>query len=123
MAKIILCNLSDYIETIEEEKQNWLFDVLSGLGVPEYLYKSANIFIYRQEMENRGIEVQTATDGSIEVYKKTWHTGAGEFDSGWLNPEKQNLVAQWKAPKKELFVEGKNTYYKIYINEWSFLNR
>ena len=35
VAKIILCNLSDALETIKETRDEWIIGVLLGLGIPE----------------------------------------------------------------------------------------
>jgi hypothetical protein len=121
MSNIILCNISDAKKTIDEERLHWIFDVLEALGVPDEVFDVADIRDYRYNMEEFGIEVESHSNGNIDVYKKQWYDGPNE-QSGWLPAQKEHLVAQWKEPYYVRRIEGRNAYYEIHINEWSILN-
>lgn len=122
MSNIILCNISDAKKTIDEERLYWIFDVLEALGVPDEVFDATDIRDYRYDMEEFGIEVEVYSNGNVDVYKKQWHEGKSEEQSGWLPAQRDHLVAQWKEPSYIRRIEGRNAYYEIHINEWSILN-
>jgi hypothetical protein len=121
MSSIVLCNLSDAVSVIAEEREQWTLGVLASLGVSEDLVGAANIDEFREGMEQLGIEVIESSAGKINIYKKVWHDGESEELSGWLPATDKNLVAQWDEPKYIKKIEGKDVYYEIHLNEWSIL--
>jgi len=122
MSKTILCNLSDANEIIDEERSYWMFEVLDGLNVPDEVYDANNIDDYRDLMHELGVEVGLRADKGVDIYKLEWHEGETEEQSGWLPAEKKHLVAQWNKPVRTKISEGVNVYYKLKLNEWSFLS-
>lgn len=122
MSNIILCNISDTTKTIAEERLYWISEVLDALGVPDDVFDATDIREYRYDMEELGIEVELHSSGNVNVYKKKWHDGQTEEQSGWLPAAEEYLVAQWKEPTYIRKVEGRDAYYEVHLNEWSILN-
>ena len=122
MSDVILCNLEDANTIIDEERMYWVSEVLDALGVPEEVYDVETIDEYRDKMDEFGVEVHLSTTGDVNVYKKEWHYSENEEEEGWIPPEKEHLVAQWKEPVRVRKVEGRDVYYEIHLNEWSILN-
>ena len=123
MGDVILCNISDANSVIEESKLEWINDVLLGLGVSEETLEIKNIRELRHEISSSyGIEVDLKAGGEVDVYKKQWNNSQDEELQGWLPTKKEHLVAQWKEPKRVRKVEGKEVFYEIHLNEWSFTN-
>lgn len=126
VAETILCNLSDANEIIEEARNEWIIEVLLGLGVPEETIElgfddiGRDDYIY--EMNDLGISVELYSTGEVDVHKKVWITGKNEESSGWLPPTKQHLVAQWKIPERVRRVNGNEVYYELHLREWSVTN-
>jgi len=126
MSNIVLCNLSDANKVVQEERFFWLVDVLISIGIPEEVI-SKDIRKFRGDMEQMGIEIIQNSSGNIDIYRKRWHKGDTEEGSGWLPAKEENLVAQWKEPKRIMRVEypdgkkikTKGVYYEIQLNEWS----
>ena len=124
MTSSILCNLSDANALIIQARDEWLDEVFINLGVPDEVKAHVeNVQAYRMEMYALGIEADLKANGEINVYKKRWHTGETEEQSGWLDASDQDLVAQWKTPERIRRVEGKSVYYEIKLNEWSIKKR
>ena len=122
MASIVLCNISDVVSVIAEEKTKWVHSILEALGVQEDTFKLTNIDEYRNKMEDMGIEVIYYTGGNINIYKKVWHEAKTQEGSGWLPPTDENLVAQWREPEYVKKIEGNEAYYEVHTKEWSILN-
>lgn len=122
MSNIILCNLADAKKVIDEERLYWASEVLEALGVPDETFEVSDIRDFRYDMETIGIEVELHSNGNVDVYKKQWHDGPTEEQSGWLPVTKEHLVAQWKTPVRVRKIEGKDVFYEIHLNEWSILN-
>lgn len=122
MGNIILCNLSDVVQVVSEERLNWIYSVLNALNVPEEVLDFSDIRDFRYNMEELGIEIELDSNGCVNVYKKVWHRGNTEEDSGWLPFSKDHLVGQWKEPNYVKKIDGKDVYYEIHTNEWSILN-
>lgn len=120
MADIILCNLSDANEIINEARLDWINDVFDTLQIPEDVFNVADIREYRLNMNDLGIEVLLHANGDVDVYKKIWHET--RYNAGWLPVSEEQLVAQWKTPKRTMRVQGKNLYYEIQLNEWAITN-
>ena len=118
---VILCNLSDTVKTIDEEREKWMYDVLSSLGVNDSIF-SLPIDQFRDKMEEIGVEVELFSNGDVNIYKKQWHRGKTEERSGWLPSKKENIIAQWKKPRIVKRIDGKYVYNEIHINEWSAIN-
>ena len=124
MGDVILCNISDANQLIIESREQWLAEILLGLGVSQEILNMAqtNIQEFRFQMEGLGVEVDLKTTGEVDVFKKIWHEDAAPEKCGWLPTNKSCLVAQWREPKKIRRVEGKDVYYEIQLNNWSVLN-
>lgn len=123
MGDVILCNISDANKVIEEARFEWVHNVLLNLGVPEDIFEIKEIRDFRYEISNNfGIEVELKANKEVDIYKKQWNNNPDEELQGWLPVKKEHLVAQWKEPKRVRKVEGKDVYYEIHINEWSFTN-
>ena len=117
-SKIILCNLSDANKIIDDERFNWICEVLLNLGVTEDVIMCENRDQFRAAMNEVGIDVDLTSDGDVKVYKKRWVTGNCEASSGWLGGS-DCLVAAWQKPKMIKVVEGGEVYYKVELQEWS----
>lgn len=122
MSNVILCNLSDANAIIEEERLYWVFDVLEYVGIPEEVFDAESIDEYRESMDTYGIDVELCSNGEVYIYKKEWHEGRNEEESGWLPADDEHLIGHWKNPTRVIKVDGKDAYYEIHLNEWSILN-
>ena len=102
MSNTILADKGDEQKIIAEEKEEWLYQVLMGLGVAEELIVDLNnedLISYLTTLE---IEIFDKYDDTIDIFRK------------------DKIVAQWKKPKLTLVREGKNKYYyEIKLNEWA----
>lgn len=119
MSKTILCNISDHLQVIEEERQRWVLWVLINLKIPESVIENYNnIDVYRHELDKRGIEVDyNISNGQINVYKKKFYN-SGKI-SGWLDPTEDNLIGQWKRPRIIKKLDSNGPYYEMQLREWS----
>jgi len=124
MDNVVLCNLSDAPQVIKEEKHLWIRNVLMGLGLSEEMLdnSSKDVDKYRHLMGEEGIEIETNSNGDVNIYKMQWHEGTTESTSDWLPPVKEHLVGQWKEPTYIKKIDGKDVYYELHLNEWSILN-
>jgi hypothetical protein len=98
---IILADRGNEQKIIDEEKQEWLTEVLLAMGVPAEAFEleSHEIKNYLSGVE---IEIWRNVDGTIDVYKS------------------DEIVAQWKVPKLVLIKETpRKWYYEIHINAWA----
>ena len=99
---IILADKEDYQKVINEEKEEWIYQVLVGLGVNEELLV---------ESVNEDI-ISHLTSLSIEIIDF--------LDTENIKIMRENkIVAEWKYPKLILKKEENRLYYEIYINEWA----
>ncbi len=102
MSDIVLADKGDEQKIIAEEKEEWIYQVLMALGVPEEILIELNnndIVGYLTSVE---IEIFSNYDDTIDILREG------------------KIVAQWKQPKLVLIKEGFNKYYyKIHINEWA----
>ena len=119
----ILCDLQDINQIIQETRNEWLEEVLSLLDIPEQIITLANsnVDLFRSEMEHLGIEIILFKNEEIGVYKKKWHQGVNENNSGWLPPTKDCMVAEWKRPTKVYVKEKGGVYCELKLNEWCSL--
>lgn len=98
---IVLADRGDEQNVIEEERQEWLSEVLLALDVPVDAFK-LDIDDMRRYLASIEIEVWDNSDGTLDVYK-------GE-----------DIVAQWKEPRMVLIKETpKKWYYEIHLNSWA----
>lgn len=102
MSDTILADKGDEQKVISEEKAEWVFQVLLGLGVAEdILVKLSNEDIVNY-LATIGIEIFNIKNESIDIFREN------------------KLVAQWKQPKLILIKEGsRKYYYEIHLNEWA----
>jgi len=98
---IVLSDRGDEQNVIEEEKQEWLNEVLIALDVPVQAFE-LDIQDMRDYLISVEIEIWNNHDGTMDVYK-------GE-----------SVVAQWKIPKLILIKETpKRWYYEIHLDSWA----
>ena len=99
---IVLADRGSEQNVIEEEKQEWLTEVLLAIGVPTEAFKldPNEIIDYLASIE---VEInRNEGDGTLDIYKS------------------DDIVAQWKVPKLILIKETpKKWYYEIHINAWA----
>jgi hypothetical protein len=120
---VILCDIADANDIIEEERLNWAFGILEYLGIPEEVINSNSIDDYREKMDFYGIEVELSSVGEVRIYKKEWHEGQTDEQSGWLNYTEDHIIGHWKEPTRVIKIDSNNrAYYEIHLNEWSVLN-
>ena len=98
---IILADRGNEQKIIEEEKQEWLVEVLLAMNVPAKVFElEANDM--KNYLSTAEIEVWSGADGSLSVYKN------------------EEIVAQWKMPKLVLIKDTpKKWYYEIHTNAWA----
>ena len=125
---VYLCDISKAKSTIDDIKAEWVEEVLSVLGVPDDIIKTDDIYYFRHIAGKMGIDVDHCSSGDIRIYKKKWHkvivinNGVEEDVGGWLLPEKEDLVGEWKEPIYIRKVENKKVYYELHLNQWSILD-
>lgn len=120
MSDTILCNISDAVQIVKEERDIWTIDVLLSLGIPEEIIESSNdIDEYIYQLDKFGVEVEYKTSGEVLVYKKAMYRNQDGEEIDWLNPTSDHLIAHWKPPTYIKKVEGNNVFYEIQLNEWS----
>lgn len=101
----ILCSRGDELETIKEEKVEWVFKVLKALGLDEE--------ILRHNLDEKDDIERYLQVNEIEI--------VDNLDNGELDIfRKRKLVGQWKQPRLILHKEKSNNwYYEIKLNEWA----
>ncbi len=98
---IVLADRGSEQAVAEEEKQEWLNEVLLALDVPVDAFK-LELQEMRDYLASIEIEVWEYADGNLDIYK-------GE-----------DIVAQWKTPEFILIKDTpKKWYYEIHINAWA----
>jgi hypothetical protein len=98
---IILADRGSEQKVIEEERQEWVVEVLVAMGIPSEAFELEDNEL-RNYLSTTGIEVWRGFDGSINIY------------------EDDEIVAQWKVPKLVLIKETpKKWYYEIHIDAWA----
>ena len=101
MSSIVLANKGSEQKIIEEEKAEWVFQVLLGLGVPEEILVELSYEEIINYLDSIGIEIFNSVE-EVEIIRE------------------DKIVAQWKSPKLILIKEGpKKYYYEIHLNEWA----
>ena len=98
---IVLSDRGDEQKVIEEEKQNWLIEVLLAMDVPTKAFE-LDLEDLRSYLATNGIEVWNNFDGTMDIYAD------------------DEIVAQWKTPKLILIKETPSKwYYEIHIDAWA----
>jgi hypothetical protein len=98
---LVLADRGDEQKVIEEERQEWLNEVLLALDVPVKAFE-LEIDEFRDYLNSVEIEIWQNADGTLDVYKDS------------------EIVAQWKEPKLVLIKETpKKWYYEIHIDAWA----
>lgn len=92
---IILANRGEESKIIEEEKDEWVGEILDALGIPEVSNENA-----KEYLMSYGIEIWRHADGKIDIYKD------------------DEIIAQWKNVEYVL-IKDKPSYYKIHIDAWA----
>jgi len=103
---VVLADRGDERKIIEEEKQEWLTNVLLALGIREEALdlEATELVDY---LAMAGIEVWSNYDGSLDIFR---------FDG----EDNKKMVAQWKVPGLTLIKDTpRKWYYEIHINEWA----
>jgi hypothetical protein len=98
---IILANRGDEQKIIEEEKEEWIYQVLIALGIPEKILVDLDNEEVVEYIASRGIEVFT-------------HLGIGKVEI-WKDGQ---TIAEWREPKL-IMKKDKEYYYEIHLNEWA----
>jgi hypothetical protein len=96
----ILADKGDEQKVIEEEKAEWVFEVLLALDINEQAFE-LNMEDLRDHLKELGIEVWNKYDGSVDIYRD------------------EKIIAQWKVPNLVLVKDPKRWYYEIYVNNWA----
>lgn len=119
MGDVVLCNISDANQIIEEERFKWIINVLLAAGIPEDILIFDDIRNFRADMYDLGIEVELINNKEVNVYKLEWLEN--DYEQGFLPPTEENLIAQWKVPKRVMKIDenGRDAYYEIHLDEWS----
>lgn len=100
---IILCDRGDEYKVVEEEKMDWVREVLIALGIDAEVIDQNDDMALKHCMEVRDIEVwKNISTGHVEILRG------------------DKIVAQWKPPKLTLKKETPNKwYYEIKLDEWA----
>ena len=94
---IILSDVDDVNEIISEEKEKWIWSILSNLGFK--CNENDDPFILREKLLNHGIEIQNFATGEIDIM---------------LN---NKLISHWSRPVlKYRKDECGKKYCEIYLN-------
>ena len=103
MSKVILADIEDYQKIIAEEKEEWIYQVLVALGIPEELIVDSS----NEEV------LDYITANNIEIFDHVAEESVEILREG-------KVVAEWKAPKLVRKIDDKGThYYEVSINEWA----
>jgi len=97
---LVLADRGDEQKVIEEEKHDWLVEVLLALGISEQLFE-LDMEDMKEHLSSSNIEVWNNYDGALDVYKN------------------DEIVAQWKVPRLILIKDKPNWYYEIHIDSWA----
>jgi hypothetical protein len=98
---LVLADRGDEQKVIEEERQEWLIEVLLALNVPAQAFE-LELEEMRDYLMSADIEVWHHADGTLDIYKD------------------DEIVAQWNEPELILIKETpKKWYYEIHINAWA----
>jgi hypothetical protein len=96
---IVLADRGEEQKVIEEERQDWLIEVLAALDVPPKAFELDEMELV-QYLNSLEIEVWYNSDGTLDIYKN------------------DEIIGQWKSP--ELFlIKDSPMYYEIHINAWA----
>lgn len=100
---IILCDISDYKETVDEARLQWIIETLMKLGMQEECLLNPRSTKTTEWMEANLIELYDRVDSNeVDILK-----------SG-------NLIAQWKESKRVKVIDNDGkVYYRIHCNFWS----
>lgn len=94
---IVLANKGEEQKIVEEEKEEWIREVLSALGVPEEAFELEDI---KEYLITANIEIWNNAGESIDIYKD------------------EEIVAQWKGVEFVL-IKDKPLYYELHIDAWA----
>ena len=102
MSTIILADRGEEGKIIEEEREEWVYQVLVALGVEEDVLVENSNEVVLEYCKSIGIEViKNLGEDTISIFKN------------------RNLVAEWKVPNLIFKKEGKEYFYEIHLNEWA----
>lgn len=96
----ILADRGDERKIIQEEKEEWLADVLLAMEIPKELF-DLNIEDMKEYLSTINVEIWENHDETLDIYKN------------------DEIVAQWKKPKLILIKDKPRWYYEIHINAWA----
>jgi hypothetical protein len=98
---LVLADRGDEQNVIEEERQEWLNEVLVALEVPVQAFE-LELEELRDYLASVEIEIWSHANGTLDIYKN------------------DEIVAQWKEPRLVLIKETpKKWYYEIHIDAWA----
>lgn len=102
MNTIILANRGEETKIIEEEKEEWIYQVLVALGVGEdFLVENSNEIV-----------IEYCKSIQIEVIKNLGEETVAIFKNG-------KIIAEWNRPNLILKKDKDGFFYEIYLNEWA----
>lgn len=113
---VILSDMGDEREVIDEERQKWLQRVLIAFGADKNII-SKNTLEARRHVSSLNLDVETHSDGSIDIFRIKISSVMGNEDS--LIETNRQLVGQWLEPKIIRIKEKPRDYYRITLNEWA----
>jgi len=115
----IMVDVGDERKVIEEERQNWLHRVLIALGADEEII-SENTLEAKQHISQLGLDVETHSDGSIDIARLELSFVKVPGKEGEIPVETgRRFVAQWMLPQLVRIKEKPKDYYIITLREWA----
>jgi hypothetical protein len=114
-----MVDVGDERKVIEEERQNWLHRVLIALGADEEII-SENTLEAKQHISQLGLDVETHSDGSIDIARLELSFVKVPGKEGEIPVETgRRFVAQWMLPQLVRIKEKPKDYYIITLREWA----
>lgn len=102
MNTIILANRGEETKIIEEEKEEWIYQVLVALGVGEdFLVENSNVSV-----------IEYCKSIQIEIIKNLGEETVVIFKNG-------KTIAEWNKPNLFLKKDKDGLFYEIHLNEWA----
>ena len=88
-------------ETINEERDIWVFNVLAALGAAEDQLSDLDDEDLQNYLKSIGLEVWNKSNSEIDILRNN------------------KLVAQWQTPKFILKKDNNKLYYEVHLVEWA----
>jgi len=103
MWMIILADKGQEQKILNQEKNEWVRNILFALNLPNEIF-NLNNEQFKEYLDNHEIEIWSYYNGYLDIYKQN------------------KIIAQWKDVKFILIKNNKNpkkSYYEIHVNEWA----